>query len=50
MILLYTNAKAFESANMETIVTFLSLSIFGTAYADFRCTIKSESMQITPIL
>ncbi len=37
MILLYTNAKALESANVETVIVFRTLSIFATAYADFRC-------------
>jgi hypothetical protein len=36
MILLYTNAKALESANVETVIVFRTLSIFATAYGDFR--------------
>ena len=36
MILLFTNAKALESANVETVIVFRTLSIFATAYGDFR--------------
>ena len=36
MVLLYTNAKALEAANVETVVVFRTLSIFVTAYGDFR--------------
>mmetsp|Transcript_3540 Transcript_3540/g.10329 ORF Transcript_3540/g.10329 Transcript_3540/m.10329 type:complete len:583 (-) Transcript_3540:6-1754(-) len=36
MVLLYTNAKALESANLETVIVFRTLSIFATAYGDFR--------------
>jgi len=36
MILLFTNAKALESANVEAVIVFRTLSIFVTAYGDFR--------------
>ncbi len=36
MVLLFTNAKALESANVETVIVFRTLSIFATAYGDFR--------------
>jgi hypothetical protein len=42
MILLYTNAKALESANVETVIVFRTLSIFATAYADFRYTFEAH--------
>ena len=36
-VALFTNFKALESANVETIIVFRTLSIFATAYGDFRC-------------
>ena len=36
MVLLFTNAKALESANVEAVIVFRTLSIFVTAYGDFR--------------
>mmetsp|Transcript_27477 Transcript_27477/g.67828 ORF Transcript_27477/g.67828 Transcript_27477/m.67828 type:complete len:337 (-) Transcript_27477:1022-2032(-) len=36
MALIYTNAKALESANVEAVVAFRTMSIFVTAYGDFR--------------
>jgi len=36
MTLLFTNAKALESANVEAVIVFRTLSIFVTAYGDFR--------------
>mmetsp|Transcript_48685 Transcript_48685/g.152835 ORF Transcript_48685/g.152835 Transcript_48685/m.152835 type:complete len:341 (-) Transcript_48685:42-1064(-) len=36
MILLFTNAKALEAANVEAVIVFRTLSIFVTAYGDFR--------------
>ena len=35
-VALFTNFKALESANVETIIVFRTLSIFATAYGDFR--------------
>jgi len=35
MLLLFTNAKALESANVEAVIVFRTLSIFVTAYGDF---------------
>mmetsp|Transcript_59077 Transcript_59077/g.140533 ORF Transcript_59077/g.140533 Transcript_59077/m.140533 type:complete len:344 (+) Transcript_59077:302-1333(+) len=36
MCLLFTNAKALASANVETVIVFRTLSIFVTAYGDIR--------------
>lgn len=36
MVLLFTNAKALESANVETVIVFRTLSIFVTVWGDFR--------------
>mmetsp|Transcript_21001 Transcript_21001/g.49894 ORF Transcript_21001/g.49894 Transcript_21001/m.49894 type:complete len:357 (-) Transcript_21001:285-1355(-) len=36
MILLFTNAKALESANVESVIVFRTMSIFVTAYGDIK--------------
>ncbi|EKX53212.1 hypothetical protein GUITHDRAFT_100922 [Guillardia theta CCMP2712] len=36
MLLLFSNAKALEAANVEAVIVFRTLSLFVTAYGDFR--------------
>jgi hypothetical protein len=36
MALIYSNAKALETSNVETVVAFRTLSIFVTAYGDLK--------------
>uniref|UniRef100_A0A7S0EIW6 Sugar phosphate transporter domain-containing protein n=1 Tax=Hanusia phi TaxID=3032 RepID=A0A7S0EIW6_9CRYP len=36
MILLFSNAKALQAANVEAVIVFRTLSLFVTAYGDFR--------------
>mmetsp|Transcript_67789 Transcript_67789/g.141339 ORF Transcript_67789/g.141339 Transcript_67789/m.141339 type:complete len:356 (-) Transcript_67789:59-1126(-) len=36
MVLLFTNAKALESANVESVIVFRTMSIFVTAYGDIK--------------
>jgi len=49
MALLFTNAKALESANVEAVVVFRTLSIFVTAYGDFKV-LKAKALDINSIV
>lgn len=48
MLLLFTNAKALESANVEAVVVFRTLSIFVTAYGDFKL-LKVKALDMNSI-
>jgi len=48
MLLLYTNAKALESANVESVVVFRTMSIFVTAYGDFKL-LKAQALSTASI-
>mmetsp|Transcript_16003 Transcript_16003/g.40268 ORF Transcript_16003/g.40268 Transcript_16003/m.40268 type:complete len:329 (+) Transcript_16003:111-1097(+) len=49
MALLFSNAKALESANVEAVVVCRTMSIFVTAYGDFKV-LKSKALDVPSML